>query len=312
MSNKFVGFVAVAVVTTFVAVITLFSSFYVNDEYERAIVTRMGEFHDTTGPGFHWKTPFIETVHTADTRMQQIDYSDVPVATLDGQSITIDMTINHRIQPDNEGNLEVLYEQFGDRFNYESTLLKRMSLDRMKSVIGRYAMEDFMPNRDTIRMEAFNYINESATVYGIDVLDVQISNFTPSPAYKDRLEEVARARARAAEAQQDARAREWNANGVIEDARGRSESAKLDADAEAYARLQNARSNAEAIRLEGQAKAESMRLQNEVLRESNGLVDFTIAQAMSNWDGTVPTFMGGGSNGDNSIFPFLNLNDIKE
>lgn len=312
MSNKVVGFVAVAVITAFVGMITLFSSFYVNDEYERAIVTRMGEFHETTGPGFHWKTPFIETVHTADTRMQQIDYSDVPVATLDGQSITIDMTINHRIQPDDEGNLEVLYEQFGDRFNYESTLLKRMSLDRMKSVIGRYAMEDFMPNRDTIRMDAFNYINESATVYGIDVLDVQISNFTPSPAYKERLEEVARARARAAEAQQEARASEWNANGVIENARGRSESAKLDADAEAYARLQNARSNAEAIRLEGQAKAESMRLQNEVLRESNGLVDYTIAQAMSNWDGTVPTFMSGSSNGESSIFPFLNLNDIKE
>lgn len=312
MTNKMVVVTGSSVVALLIAVIMLFSSFYINDEYERSIVTRMGEIHETTGPGFHWKAPFIDSVHKADTRMQQIDYNGVPVATLDGQSIGIDMTINHRIQPDNDANLAILYEQFGNRFNYEATLLQRMSLDRMKSVIGRYAMEDFMPNRDTIRNEALNEIKEAAMVYGIDVLDVQISNFTPSPAYRERLEEVARARARAAQSQQNARAREWDANGVIEEARGRSESAKLDADAEAYARLQNARSNAEAIRLEGEAKAEAMRLQNEVLRESNGLVEYTIAQAMGNWDGTVPQFMSGSGNNEASIFPFLNLKDLQE
>lgn len=312
MTNKQIIGIGGMVSVVVIAVILLFSSFYINDEYERSIVTRMGEIHETTGPGLHWKSPFIDSVHKADTRMQQIDYNGVPVATLDGQSIGIDMTINHRIQPDNDANLAILYEQFGNRFNYEATLLQRMSLDRMKSVIGRYAMEDFMPKRDVIRNEALNEIKEAAMVYGIDVLDVQISNFTPSPAYRERLEEVARARARAAQSQQNARAREWDANGVIEEARGRSESAKLDADAEAYARLQNARSNAEAMRLEGQAKAEAMRLQNEVLLESNGLVEYTIAQAMSNWDGSVPQFMSGSGNGEASIFPFLNLKDLQE
>lgn len=305
------GLVGLAVVAL-LSLVMLFSSFYVNDEYERAIVTRMGEVHETTGPGFHWKAPFLDSVHRADTRMQQIDYPNEPVATLDGQSITIDMTINHRIQPDDVANLAVLYEQFGQEFNYETTLLQRMSLDRMKSVVGRYSMEDFMPNRDEIRMQALIDIKESAVLYGIDVIDVQLSNFTPSPAYRERLDDVARARARAAEAQQNSRAREWDANGVIEEARGRSESAKLDADAQAYARLQNARSNAEAMRLEGEAKAESMRLQNEVLRESNGLVEYTIAQAMGNWNGTVPQFMSGSGNNEASIFPFLNLKDLQD
>lgn len=309
--NKIVGIVAILVI----ALVTSMGSFYINDEYERSIVTRLGEINKTTGPGLHFKIPFVDSVHTANTKMQQIDYTNVPVATLDGQTITIDMTINHRIQPDSDANLIVLYEQFGDQFNYETTLLQRMSLDRVKSVIGRYAMENFMPNRDEIRLGAFNAIYESATEYGIDILELQISNFTPSPAYRERLEEVARARAKAAEAQQNARAREWNANGVIEDARGRSESAKLDADASAYARLENARSNAEAIRLEGEAQADAMRLQNEVLKDSSGLVEYTVAQAMSNWDGTVPQFLsgsGGGDSGANSIFPFLNLKDLKE
>ncbi len=312
MTNKQVFGLGSLLVAVLVAVVVFFSSFYVNDEYERSIVTRMGEIHTTTGPGFHWKAPFVDSVHKADTRMQQINYDGELVATLDGQTINVDLTINHRIQPDSSDNLIVLYEQFGNQFNYDATLLRRMSLDRMKSVIGRYSMEDIMPNRDQIRTQALNDIREATMVFGIDVIDVQISNFTFSPAYRERLEEVARARARAAEAQQDARAREWNANGVIEDARGRSESAKLEADAQAYARLENARSNAEAIRLEGQANAEAMRLQNEVLRESSGLVEYTIAQAMANWDGSVPQFMSGSGNGEASIFPFLNLKDLQQ
>lgn len=293
--------------------IAAFSSFYINDEYERSVVTRLGEIKETAGPGFHWKTPFVDSVYTADTRMQQRDYANTPVATLDGQVIHVDLTVNHRIQPENPSNLVVLYEQFGGMFNYDSTLLQRMALDRMKSVVGQYPMEEFMPNRDDIRREVFREIVETATKYGIDVVDVQISNVTFSPAYRERLEDVARARAEASQAQQKERQRTWEANAVIEDARGRAESVKLEADANAYSRLKNAESEAQAIRLEGEARADAMKLQNEVLKNSQGLIDYTVAQALHNWDGSVPTFMSNGS-GDNqaSIFPFMNLNDLEE
>lgn len=310
VNKKIVGLGALAV-AFLIAIITVYSSFYQNDEYERAIITRMGEFHNTTGPGFHWKAPFVDTVHTADTRMQQRDYNNAVVATLDGQVIEIDLTVNHRIQPDNPANLATLYEQFGGMFNYDTTLLQRMALDRMKSVVGKYSMESFMPNRDQIRQEVFTRIADTARHYGIDVIDVQISNVTFSPTYRDRLEDVARARAAAAEAEQNARRREWEANATIEDARGRAESTKLEADAMAYSRLENAQSEAQAIRLEGEARADAMKLQNEVLRNSQGLIDYTVAQAMQNWDGTVPKFMSGGEGG-NSIFPFMNLKDLQE
>lgn len=293
--------------------ITFFSSFYINEEYERAIVTRMGEFSDTTGPGFHWKAPFIDSVHQANTQMKQIDYANTQVATQDGQIIGVDLTINHRIRPDSNENLVILFEQFGEMFNYDSTLLERMSLDRLKSVIGGIPMEEFQTERDNIRLETLRRVSEEAREYGIDVIDLQISNVYFSDAYKSRLDDVARDRAAAASAKQQERRKEYEANGQIEESRGRAESMKLMADATAYERLENARANAEAIRLEGEANAVAMRLQNEVLRESSGLVEYTIAQAMGKWDGSVPTFMSGSSeNGGSSIFPFMNLNELQK
>ena len=107
--NKIVGILAILVIALFSSI----SSFYINDEYERSIVTRLGETHKTTGPGLHFKIPFMDSVHTVNIKIQQIDYTDVPTVTLDGQTIMIDMTINHRIQPDSDSNLIALYEQFG-------------------------------------------------------------------------------------------------------------------------------------------------------------------------------------------------------
>lgn len=303
---------------------SLLGSFYVNEEYERSVITNLGEVKRVEGPGLHWKIPFIEDVHTADTKINQIDYSGITIATRDGQSITLDLSINHKISDDSDVIVR-LYEQFGNRFEYSHTLLNKLAQDRVKSVIGQYAIEDFMPNRNQARQKSLTSIVDSVRSYGIDIVDIQFSNFVFSPSFSRNLNDVAKARADAATAQQEARRNEYQANASIETARGESESKKLNSEAQAYDVSVNAKAEAEkisqisiaqaeAIRREGEARIEVMEKQALVLKNAEGLIEFTRMEALKNWDGSVPQFMtnaGGGAGNSGSIFPFMNLKDFE-
>ena len=45
-------------IVLFVAIIAGFSSFYVVDETEQAVITRLGKYTQTVGSGLHFKLPF--------------------------------------------------------------------------------------------------------------------------------------------------------------------------------------------------------------------------------------------------------------
>lgn len=293
------------------AVIVLFSSIYVNDEYERGVVTRFGEFQEVTGPGIQFKIPFADSVHIADTRLNSDDFQTT-VATQDGQAMGITLTINHRILTD-EASIANLYGQFGPQFNYKQGILAKLAVDRAKGVIGQYPMEEFMPRREEIRMKAARVVTEAAQEYGVNIEDIQLSDVQFSPKYKQRLEQVAAARARAAEAKQQAREAEFTANKQIELARGQAESKERQADAQAYQTRVESIETAQATQREGEAKAAALKAQADVLKNSQGLVELTKAEALKNWDGTsTPQVVITGQNGSGAggLVPFMNMNDM--
>lgn len=292
--------------------ITVLSSFYVLEEYERGVVTRLGNVNHVAQPGLNWKIPFADEVHVADTRVESF-YRNQPVGTKDGQAFeNVKFTFTHKILTDDTSILN-LYRQFGQNFDYEGRVLAELALDRAKAVIGKYPMEEFMPNRERIRTEVFNAVREAAEEYGVTVKEVQISDVQFSRKYKERLEQVAAARARAEEAKQQAREAEFTANKQIELARGHAESKERQAAADAYAIEVNSVATAEAIRREGEAKAAALKAQAEVLKNSQGLVELTKAEALKNWDGSsTPSVVitGSSGNGVGGLVPFMNMNEM--
>lgn len=294
------------VIAAFVLIFAI-NSMYINNEYERSVVTRLGEFSRITGPGLHFKAPFIESRHVADTRISSFNYEGLPTATADNQIIGITLTINHRILSTDEG-LVNLFEQFGSRFSYEDRILRTMAVDRVKGVVGKYTLEEFTPKREQVRQEVAEAVRAAALEYGIFIADVQLSDVQFSTSYKKRLEEVARARAAAAQAAQDERRASFVANAAIEEARGKAESARLAAEAEAYSVEVRSMSQADAIRREGEAKADALKAQAEVLKNSNGLIELTKAER---WNGVYnpQVVMGEGSN-NGGFIPFMNMNEV--
>jgi len=299
------------VVIALFLLVTLMSSFYINSEYQRAVTTRLGVISGFTGPGLHFKMPFIESAHIADTRIESTN-SQMSVATKGGTNIVgVSMTINHRING-TDANLRKLYEQFGSSFDYESRLMGNLVQDRAKAVISAYSIEDVVDKRGEIRVEVLKVIQEAVSTYGIQVADFQISDLTFSDAYRSKLAQVAAARARAATAEQAERESAFTANKAIQDARGKAESVILAADAQAHKTKVESIELAAAIEREGQAKATALKAQASALKSSPELVELTKAEAMKNWDGSsMPQFMSGGGNG-NGLFPFMNVMDLNK
>jgi len=305
-----------------IAFSALMGSFYINSEYERTVETRLGEINgDVTGPGLQFKAPFIDSAHTADIRIDEINYPGEVTASYDGQTINIDITINHQIL---EASVQKLYSDFGSNYNYSDRILRKMAIDRIKGLIGTYKIEEFMPNREQIRQEALTVVKAEANKYGVNILDIQLSNFEFDPRFKTRLQEVADARARASKEEQRAREAGFAAEKRIEVERGEAESKKLAADANAHKIRVESEQKAAAIQREGEAqaaselakgtaKAEAIKAQLEALeRGGQNLVELTKAEAMKNWDGVYSpdTVISSGGTGQPGFIPFMNYNEL--
>lgn len=307
--GKIVGWVGTGIFAIF-AMVTVLSSFYTLEEYERGVVTRLGNISHVAQPGLNWKVPFVDNVHIADTRVDSFSRNQA-VGTKDGQAFeNVKFTFTHKILTDDASILN-LYRQFGQSFDYEGRVLAELALDRAKAVVGQYPMEEFMPKREEIRIKAFNAVREAAEEYGVTVKEVQLADVTFSQKYKARLEQVAAARARAEEAKQQAREAEFTANKQIELARGTAEAKERQADAQAYQTRVESQETAAAIQREGEAKAAALKAQADVLKNSEGLVALTQAEAMKNWNGEFNpnVAMFGGNGGGAGLLPFLNLSD---
>ena len=300
----------------------LMGSFYINSEYERTVETRLGEINgEVTGPGLQFKAPFVDSAHTADIRISEINYPGEVTASYDGQTINIDITINHQIL---ENSVQTLYSDFGSNYNYSDRILRKMAIDRIKGLIGTYKIEEFMPNREKIRQEALNIVKAEAAKYGVNILDIQLSNFEFDPRFKNRLQKVADARARASEEEQKAREAGFAADKRIEQERGEAESKKLAADAQAHKIRVESEQQAAAIQREGEAqaaaelakgeaKAAAIKAQLEALEKGGqNLVELTKAEAMKNWDGVYSpeTVISSGGNGTPGFIPFMNYNEL--
>lgn len=291
------------------AVIILLNSFFINNEYEKSVVTNLGTIDRVVGEGLHFKIPFVETNNRADLRIEEYDVP-MSVAMGGGSNIVgLTMTVNHQINPIDDSVLIDLYKQFGSNFGYESRILNKMAIDRSKSLVSKNTIESYIEHRDDIRLKVKTVILGEAEKYGINIVDVQFSDMAFSDSFKSKLQQVGAARAAAAEAEQQARREAFLADKAIETARGQAQSKIQLSDAEAHAIKVKSIEKAEAIKREKLAEAEGIEALNKASANAKGLAELRMAEAMQNWSGDVPQFMmGEGESG--SLFPFMNVKDF--
>ena len=102
-----------------------------------------------------------------------------------------------------------------DSFRFAS---QRVAMTSLRSIIGRFELDDLLAHRETVNDELRDKIAQSTGTWGVEVKKVEIRDITPPV-------ELLRAMARQAEAERERRAKVIAATGELEASQELSEAA---------------------------------------------------------------------------------------
>lgn len=196
------------------ALYVIFSSLYVVNEREQAIVMRFGQITDVkTEPGIYFKIPtnVVDSVQIIEDRLLRYDIANMTVQVSGGQFYQVDAFVTYRIS-----NPRLFRERaLGELRTAESRIATRFDA-ALRQVYGLREFNAALSEERTAMMaEARDLIRAEVDDIGIDIIDVrvlrtdltsQVSAQTFERMKAERLAEAALLRARGQEAAQTLRA----------------------------------------------------------------------------------------------------------
>lgn len=235
--NRLIVIGVAAVVLLYV----LFSSIFVVNEREQAIVTRFGNIVDVkTEPGVYFKIPtnFVDNVQIIEDRLLRYNISNLSVQVRDGKFYIVDAFATYRIsnarafRTTAQGELRVVDDRLSSRLD-----------SALRSVYGgRDFTAALSEQRSAMMSEARDLIRSEMAPLGVDVVDVRIlrTDLDPNVSTQtfDRMKaereaEAALLRARGQEAKQTATAiADRQATEILSAARRDAEVLRGEGDAE--------------------------------------------------------------------------------
>lgn len=191
-------------VAGFLVAVLLYFSIVIDQEYERAVVFRLGSYNRVLGAGLQFKIPFVEWVQKIDYRVKTVNVKPQKVLTKDNVTVTVDAIVFYKIKrEDKEVQKAVLeVEDFNQvTVNYGQTMLRAM--------IGKKELDDILQNRDEIADELREELDKATNDFGVHIRDVEIQDVS----IPDSME---RAMAAEAEAERSRRAKIKEAEGELQ------------------------------------------------------------------------------------------------
>lgn len=188
-------------------VVAGFSGFYVVDETEQAVITRLGKYLRTEGPGLHLKFPFgIDKTYTVPVKVVQTEQfgfktiksgrnneyknnisSESTMLTGDLAIVDVEWIIQYRI-------IDPKQWLFGVQEKEQT--IRDISRSVINTLVGDRAILDVMGSeRSDIQNIAADMMNENFKQLGlgINVITVQLQNIVPPSGVQDAYEDVNKA-----------------------------------------------------------------------------------------------------------------------
>jgi regulator of protease activity HflC (stomatin/prohibitin superfamily) len=204
--NAFAG-LAILVVAL---LIVLGSCIIVVTEYERAVLFRFGRVkQNASGPGVVFRVPMVDRVQKVNLRVEVVDIPPQAVISKDNVTLQVDAVVYFQVVDPVRAVIGV------DSFRFAS---QRVAMTSLRSIIGRFELDDLLAHRDEVNNELRAQISTSTEAWGVEVRQVEVRDIT-LPA------ELLRAMARQAEAERERRAKVIAATGELEASKELSEAA---------------------------------------------------------------------------------------
>jgi len=153
--------------------VAIFFKFFVKkyDEYERAIIFRLGKFNRIAGPGWSIVIPFFEKeFQKLDVRTHMISL-EIPLAfTKDDLRLKVDGIAYYRIIDPSKAVLQI--------DDYQRAL-QNLLVSQVRNVIGSMHMRELFSNLDSLNDMVSDAVRRQTWRWGIDVPSIQIRSVSP-------------------------------------------------------------------------------------------------------------------------------------
>lgn len=196
-----IGTLVVVGVIVLLAIIVVFSSLRIANEYERGVVFRLGRLIALKGPGLFFIIPFgIDRLVKIDLRVITLEVPPQEVITNDNVTAKVNAVIYFQVVDAQKAVVQVL--------NYINAT-SQIAQTTLRAALGQATLDDLLANREKINQNLQKIIDEQTEPWGIKVAVVEIKDVElPST--------MQRAMAKQAEAEREKRAKIINADGEFQ------------------------------------------------------------------------------------------------
>ena len=207
LNFKFTPAILITLLIIGVVIAGSFSSFFIVDETEQAVITRVGKYNRTVGPGLQFKFPFgLEKSYTVPVKVVQTEQfgfktvkagrdneyrnnitSESTMLTGDLNIVDVEWIIQYRIVDPKQWLFGVMEKK---------QTIRDISRSAINTLVGDRAILAVMgTERSTIENQALEMMNENfkSLGLGINVIAVKLQNIVPPSGVQDAFEDVNKA-----------------------------------------------------------------------------------------------------------------------
>jgi regulator of protease activity HflC (stomatin/prohibitin superfamily) len=154
-------------------------------QWERAIVLRLGRFYAMRGPGLFWVVPFVDDVTSwIDQRTIATGFAAEQTLTADTVPVNVDAVLFWMVHDVQKAALEVQ--------NYRHAI-SWAAQTALRDIIGRTTLTDLLRGREHIEEELQKLIDSRSNPWGVTVSSVEMRDIVIPGALQDAMSREAQA-----------------------------------------------------------------------------------------------------------------------
>jgi regulator of protease activity HflC (stomatin/prohibitin superfamily) len=175
--TAFAGFVVISLLIAY--------SIKIADQWEKAVVLRMGKYNGLKGPGIFFIVPIIDRVmNYIDQRIRVTDFKAEQALTKDTVPVNVIAVLYWTVWDVEKAALEV--QEYNDAIDY-------VAQTGLRDIIGKHELSELLQDREKIANALQVVLDEQTNPWGITCQNVGIKEITIPQALADAMSKQAQA-----------------------------------------------------------------------------------------------------------------------
>jgi regulator of protease activity HflC (stomatin/prohibitin superfamily) len=154
-------------------------------QWERAVILRLGKYRGLRGPGLFWIIPFFDSVTAwIDQRVITTNFNAEETLTSDTVPVNVDAVLFWMVYDPEKAALEVQ--------NY-ALAVSWAAQTALRDIIGRTSLSELLRGRERIEADLQKLIDQRATPWGVTVQSVEMRDVVIPASLQDAMSREAQA-----------------------------------------------------------------------------------------------------------------------